>query len=502
MAELIGPLSLATDAANGMGPETAMRTSLLAVALARAHGLSGEVLHDVYWTAVLRFLGCTSFAPETAHRYGAGDDIALLRELLAVDGTRPSEVLRGAARASAQRPLRARAAALGRLVTDRDAGQALARAHCDAASALANDLGAREATQHALGQIHERWDGRGAPLGLAGDAIGIVARVVQVAHRAEVHRAISGPDDAMAEVARRAGTELEPALAQRFASFAGEVLPALSGSVFSLFVEAEPAPRWWMGPDDVGGIAGAFARYADLKSTFTLGHSTGVASLAVATARTMGIAGDALRDLELAALLHDLGRTAIPNAIWDAPRPLDRLERDRAESHAHHTYRILSVSPVFESVARLAGAAHVRQDGSGYPSRGTAAGSDILAACDVIHALGEERPHRARHAPEEIARIAGDEVRAHRLDRRAVDAALAARGIASSAPGSPLPDGLSEREAEVLCLLARGSANKDIAQALGLSPKTVQHHVAHIYDKTAVRTRAAAALYAVRRGLI
>ena len=160
------------------------------------------------------------------------------------------------------------------------------------------------------------------------------------------------------------------------------------------------------------------------------------------------------------------------------------------------------MSPAFESIARLAGGAHERQDGSGYPSRGTATGSDILAACDVIHALGEDRPNRTRHAPDEIARIASDEVRAHRLDRRAVDAALAARGIASSAPASLLPDGLSEREAEVLCLLARGNANKDIAQALGLSPKTVQHHVAHIYDKTTVRTRAAAALYAVRRGLV
>jgi DNA-binding NarL/FixJ family response regulator len=64
------------------------------------------------------------------------------------------------------------------------------------------------------------------------------------------------------------------------------------------------------------------------------------------------------------------------------------------------------------------------------------------------------------------------------------------------------PDQLSEREVEVLCLLARGLSNKEIGARLFISAKTVQHHVAHIYEKTGVSTRPGAALYAVEEGLL
>lgn len=509
MAELVGPLSLATDAANGMGPETAMRTSILAVALARAHGLSGEVVRDVYWASVLRFLGCTSYAPETA-RDGAGDDLALLRSLLMVDTKSAASVVTGAWRGTSTRPVRARASALLGMVRNPRAQQDFVEAHCSAASALAKDLETSAGTQRALTQMHERWDGEGAPLGLAGDAIEMAARVVQVAHRAEIHRALVGPIEALEEVERRAGSELDPALARTFRDVAGALFPALQHGVFTLFLEAEPAPRWWISPTAMKTVALAFARYADLKSTFTLGHSTGVATLALHTAEAMGLDESARTQLEVAALLHDLGRTAIPNAIWDAPRALDALERERAESHAHHTGRILALSPAFTDIASTARAAHERLDGTGYPAREGrgrerarerhALSASVLAVADVVHALGETRPHRAAVGADEIARITRDLVREGKLDARAVDAALSSLGVAKTP--RVWPDSLSEREVEVLSLLAQGQSNKDIAHALSLSPKTVQHHVAHIYDKTGIRSRAAAALYAVRHALI
>jgi DNA-binding NarL/FixJ family response regulator len=64
------------------------------------------------------------------------------------------------------------------------------------------------------------------------------------------------------------------------------------------------------------------------------------------------------------------------------------------------------------------------------------------------------------------------------------------------------PAALSEREVEVLCLLARGLANKAIAERLVLSPKTVKNHIAHIYEKTGISTRAAAAVFAVTNDLL
>src|SRR5947209_7033297 len=92
LAELIGALSLATDVAAGLAYETALRTSLLAVSLGRELGLSGEALRDLYYTGLLRFVGCTAFAHETARSFGAGDDMGLLRALTPADTANPVDI--------------------------------------------------------------------------------------------------------------------------------------------------------------------------------------------------------------------------------------------------------------------------------------------------------------------------------------------------------------------------------------------------------------------------
>jgi DNA-binding NarL/FixJ family response regulator len=92
-------------------------------------------------------------------------------------------------------------------------------------------------------------------------------------------------------------------------------------------------------------------------------------------------------------------------------------------------------------------------------------------------------------------------VRRGRLDAEAVEAVLAAAGhrVPRRREG---PEGLTRREVEVLRLLARGLSNKQIAQRLVISPKTVGNHVEHIYAKIGVSTRAHASLFAMRHGLL
>src|SRR5690348_10753697 len=106
LAELIGSLSLATDVAAGLALETALRTSLLAVLLGRELRLQGSALSDVYYTGLLRFIGCTAYAHETAEA-SAGDDMGLLRLLAPADAASPSQVLgrivRGAGRGAPAR---------------------------------------------------------------------------------------------------------------------------------------------------------------------------------------------------------------------------------------------------------------------------------------------------------------------------------------------------------------------------------------------------------------
>lgn len=145
------------------------------------------------------------------------------------------------------------------------------------------------------------------------------------------------------------------------------------------------------------------ADFADLKSPWTSGHSRGVAALA---REACGPAAEA------AALVHDLGRVAVPNTIWDKPGPLTRDERDRAESHALVTDQLLRRLPFTAALAGAAGAAHERMDGTGYYRRLSGAHLDeaqrVTAAADCYHALTSARPYREAYSPD----LAAAELRA------------------------------------------------------------------------------------------
>src|ERR1044072_8464972 len=99
LAELIGALSLATDIGAGLGMETALRTSWLAVELGRDIGVRGDDLRDVYYTALLRFIGCTAYAHETAALYG-GDDLAILQAFAPSDAVKVPDVVKAGIRGS------------------------------------------------------------------------------------------------------------------------------------------------------------------------------------------------------------------------------------------------------------------------------------------------------------------------------------------------------------------------------------------------------------------
>ncbi|HXI58740.1 MAG TPA: HD domain-containing phosphohydrolase, partial [Polyangia bacterium] len=505
LAELVGALSLATDLAAGFALETALRTCLTAVELGRAAGVTGAGLADVYYTGLLRFVGCTAFAHEQA-RHGAGDDQAFSRALAMPDAGNPRQVVKTIiGRLGRGAGALARMQAVVRTLSDPAGPHKFAVAHCDLAVRLAGRLGMPPAVAAALATIYERWDGRGHPQALAGEQIPLPARLMHVAWRAEIHRSLEGPVAAVDVVRARAGGELDPALARLFLKEAGPLLAASSvPSVWDVFLAAEPAPLARLDVPGVGKVAEAFAQFVDIKSPFTLGHSVGVAGLAHAAAVTMRLPDpEAVR---VAALLHDIGRVSVPNGIWDKPGPLNAAERERVRMHAYQGERILAQSPLLAPYAAMAGRHHERLDGSGYhrglPASALPPEARLLAVADVFHALTEDRPHRPRFDPAAAATMIGEEARAGRLDRASVEAVLAAAGQAAARGRGDRPAQLSEREVEVLCLVARGLSNKEIGARLFISAKTVQHHVAHVYEKTGVATRAAAALFAVEHQLL
>ncbi|MFN2502819.1 MAG: HD domain-containing phosphohydrolase [Acidimicrobiales bacterium] len=227
--------------------------------------------------------------------------------------------------------------------------------------------------------------------------------------------------------------------------------------------------------------------------------------LAAAAGAASGLDHEAVDQLRIAGWLHDLGRVAVPNMIWDKPGPLNAAEWEQVRLHAYHTERLLARSPLLAPVSRLAGAIHERCDGSGYPKSLRATHLDeqarLLAACDVYCALREDRSHRPAFGAQEAATVLSKETGRGALDVAAVRHVLDAAGMAPASHAPEWPAGLSDREVEVLRRVARGGTNKDVARVLHISHRTVQHHVAHIYTKIGVTSRAGAALFAAEQGL-
>ena len=510
LAETLGALSLATDLAAGLGNESALKVCLVATGTARELGLSGPSLRTVYNASVLHFLGCTAYAHETARIHSAGDDMGALRAISVADPAKPAEFLKHALRglAPAGSPA-ARVKAILRFLGDREMPHKLATAHCSQAAYLATQLGMSHAVSAALEEMYERFDGKGYPRALKGDAIAIPARLLRLGFRVVAHHTLLGPQDALDAVRERAGGELDPDAAAAFGRIGPGLLETLGRpSVWEAFLAGEPAPYAVLeGPELVRACA-AFAIYADMKSPYTLGHSPAVAALARAAASLLRLSESDQTAVELAGLLHDLGRISVPNGIWDKPGALTGVEWERVRQHPYQSERILRQSPVLAPYAELAGMHHERLDGSGYHRGLAGAGAipvtaAIVAAAAAYRCKVEDRPYRRALDPAAAAAYLTTLANEGKLDRQAAEAVIQAAGQRpATRVAGELPAGLSERESEVLVLVAKGLTNKQVAERLTISARTVQNHLASVFTKTGVANRAAAALFAAQHGLV
>ena len=333
------------------------------------------------------------------------------------------------------------------------------------------------------------------------------ARLVALARDAEVWARAGGAEVALAVVRERSGGAYDPALAHAFAGCCRDALGELEqGDAWDRALAAEPGGPRTVAAAAVDDACRAMADFADLKSPHTRGRSAAVAELAEAAAWRLRMAEPEVTGIRRAALLQDLGRVGVSNAIWDAPRSLSAAEWERVRLHPYLSERMLARCRALAPLAPQAGAHHERLDGSGY-HRGTRAAdldraARVLAAADVVCALGEDRPHRAALDAAAVEVAVREEARAGRLCAEAVGAVLEAAGHGGGPVAGPRPAGLSEREVQVLSLLGRGYSNRAVGAKLGISPKTAGRHVEGIYAKTGITTRAGAALFAAEHGLL
>lgn len=472
-----------------------MRACLMATELARRAGLGPAPRSEVFYASLMRYAGCAATSHEAAAAFG-GDDITVRSRGDLTDASRPVEALRllaGFGHGADRLRILARGPRTAKII------EQSARADCEVGADLVQRLRLPDVVRQAVLCAFERFDGKGAPAGLRGQEVTEAARFAAVGYAAVMFDAVGGTELAAATVTRWSGRALDPAIAAIFLEAPAELVRLSSpDDVWAAVVDTEPAPRrFFRDETDITDALAAFGDAADLKTPFFQGHSRGVALLAREAAGVVSF--DPVLAYR-AGLVHDLGRVAVPTGIWERPGALRAEDWELVRLHPYHSGRILARSPVLAPLGAIASRHHERTDGSGYPAAVRGAELDglarLLAAADVWHALLETRPHRAALSPAEGARV----ISGMPLDRDAVRAVLrTAAGLDASFP--PLPVQLTERELDVLRLLAVGRTKRQIAGELFISHSTVHTHTVHIYAKCAVTTRAGLAMFAMQHGL-
>ena len=235
---------------------------------------------------------------------------------------------------------------------------------------------------------------------------------------------------------RRSGSWLDPELAVAFDHVAcSDAFWAALGSPSIDALVAAQAPANGAIPVDedfLDAIAAAFGQVVDAKSPFTAGHSTRVAELAQRMAQVLDVPRARHRWLHRAALLHDIGKLGVSNAILDKPGRLDEAEWVTMRDHAAHTQAILGRIGALRDLAPVAAAHHERLDGAGYPLglKDYEIGRDtrIITVCDFYDALTADRPYRGAMSPAEAIAIMRAEV-GKAIDQSCFEALCAAEGL-------------------------------------------------------------------------
>jgi HD-GYP domain-containing protein (c-di-GMP phosphodiesterase class II)/DNA-binding CsgD family transcriptional regulator len=524
--DLLGALSLAADMALGLSAGHGVRASYIGMHVANELGLSSEQQADLFYAELLMDAGCTAWTSQIANTI-LGDEITARRELFFLSDPRdPRDILKWLAQYMAA----------GEGVGTRVRRSADFAAHgrqfmveglldtSDVAARLAGRLGTSAGVQQALRSAFEQWDGAG-PRQQRADSIPIVSRIVYATIFLEVFHQIGGRQAAIKLARARRGKALDPDVVDAFTRLAAryDFWRGLEDeSIWILVRQMEPNSTYrYFSDEKLDDAARAFADFADLKSFYSAGHSRRVATLAEQMALSLQLAPEDIVTVRRAALVHDIGLVAVPSFVLHKPAArLTGAEWESLRLHPYHAQRILARVPAFAPVIPLVAAHHERPDGQGY-FRGIGedqipVGARIIAAADLFDELTHGRPECAALDPEaafgEMSRQVGTRLCADAYEALARVLHPHVRGPAAPTaapqvqtnrePRREWPVGLTDREVEVLRLLATGANRRVMAEHLTVSEHTVRHHLEHLYGKIDVHTRVEATLFALEHNLL
>jgi HD-GYP domain-containing protein (c-di-GMP phosphodiesterase class II) len=186
-------------------------------------------------------------------------------------------------------------------------------------------------------------------------------------------------------------------------------LDLASPRLYSLLLHNGPFQTIEVDINNIAIFAKLLSMIVDFKSPFTATHSSGVAQCSMLLADMVGMSETEVELMEVAGLLHDLGKLVVPNSILEKPSGLTHAEMAVMKQHTYHTFSILSTIGGLQMIAEWGAYHHERLDGKGYPFRREAheinLGARIMAVSDIFTALAEDRPYRKGMAAERIKTI-------------------------------------------------------------------------------------------------
>jgi len=468
--DAVRALAFVGDLSMGQPIDHSARAAWLAAQLAAALGLDAQLQTQAVYVSLLRWSGCTANAPEIAELMG--DDVGGRQAMLAVG--LPAH-LSGLIRPAAQ-------------------------IHCEVAGDVARTLGLPTSIELALRRIFENLDGSGQPNALAGSEVPLEVQLVQVAADLEIHSRVHDLERALTGLAARAGRH-----------YPAEWLPILRQNAADWLhtLEQDPAridtPGLAMDLPAPTAPLELIADVIDLKLPWLTGYSRRVAEAARTCAARLGQPEAQCQRIHRAALIHGMGRAAVPNEIWNQPGPPGEAAMERLRLVPYWTARAARRIGSLAGEADIASYADERMDGSGFfrGASGDAIGIEgrVLAAATQWVMWQTDRPGRAVLSEEAATQRLRDEAQRGRFDAKVVSA-LTGGQAAALEPGPAGAGLLSLREVEVLRRISHGESNKEAARTLGISPSTVRAHLENIFRKLECTTRAAATLKALTIGLL
>jgi HD-GYP domain-containing protein (c-di-GMP phosphodiesterase class II) len=403
LAEIVGALSYALDITEGQPEGHTLRCCWIGMHLGRRLDLDDAALSDLYYTLLLKDVGCSSNAARLCQLYLA-NDLQFKSDYKFIDHTLPQLLGFILTHTGMKENLAERFRAIIHIARNGgEIARELIETRCNRGAEIARQMRFSETVAQGILDLDEHWNGQGQPLGRVGDAISLGARIALLAQVIDVFYKSSGPRAAMREVRRRSGDWFDPRLVGEFEKVAedpqfwvGLAAPDIEARVLAL----EPVRLViHVDEDDLDDVAAGFARVVDSKSPYTSGHSDRVALFTDLIAEAMEMPADRRRWLKRAALLHDIGKLGVSNQVLDKPGKLDDAEFAEIKRHPLLGETILARIAAFADMARIAAEHHERLDGKGYP-RGLGADrlsleTRIVTTADIFDALTADRPYRA-----------------------------------------------------------------------------------------------------------